>query len=67
MQSCVNASSAAAACFDSWTLLLRTVLAWLLQVEAERREVETEEHLKLMADKETVSCSWFSCFPMQLC
>jgi hypothetical protein len=24
-------------------------------VDAERREIETEEHLKLMADKETVS------------
>lgn len=25
-----------------------------MQVEAERREIETEEHLRLMADKETV-------------
>jgi len=26
----------------------------VLQVEAEKREIETEDHLKLMADKETV-------------
>jgi hypothetical protein len=29
-----------------------------VQVEAEKREIETEEHLKLMADKETVSSCW---------
>jgi hypothetical protein len=32
-----------------------------MQVEAEKREVETEEHLKLMADKETVSSYLASC------
>lgn len=26
----------------------------LLQVEAEKREIDTEQHLKVMADKETV-------------
>jgi hypothetical protein len=26
-----------------------------MQVEAEKREIETEEHLKIMADKEIVS------------
>lgn len=29
----------------------------LLQVDAEKKELDTEQHLRVMADKETVSCS----------